>query len=285
MASAGPHQHVATGKGGCVVVIGSVNLDLVTGVPAHPRPGQTVPGTALRRLAGGKGANQALAAVRAGARTRLVGCVGADPEGEALLHGLALRGVEVTAVRRVADLPTGCALIAVDGAGESTIIVSRGANGDVGVADIDLHDARVLLLQLEVPAAVVSAAAWRAAALGLRVVFNPSPYVDPPDEALLVADPVVVNEHEAAQLVVRPRSLVTTLGPAGARWETASGEVLEVPAPVVQAVDRTGAGDAFTGTLAAALAAGRSEREALEAAVAAGAEAVTVHGAQGWEVG
>lgn len=269
---------------GHVVVVGSLNVDLVTRVAGHPRPGETVAGDPLRRLAGGKGANQALAAVRAGASTRLLGCVGDDADGEALVHGLALRGVDVSGVRRVDSVPTGTALIAVDPQGEATIVVSAGANGEVGVADVELNGAHVLLLQLEVPSAVVSAAARRAAASGVRVVFNPSPYSASAAEVLDLADPVVVNRHEAAQLTSRPRSLVTTMGPDGARWETAGGEVLEVAAPTVRAVDRTGAGDAFAGTLAAALAAGRSEREALEAAVSAGAEAVTAHGAQGWTI-
>ena len=268
-----------------VVVIGSINVDLVTRVEHYARPGETVLGSSITRLAGGKGANQALAAVRAGARTRLIACVGDDAEGAALVHGLALRCVDVSRVRRTPSAPTGTAVIAVDGSGESTIVVVAGANGEVSVADVDLTGARVLLTQLEIPLSVVSSAVRRAAAEGVRVVLNPSPYADLPDDVIAAADPVIANEHEREAFAVPPRSLVTTLGAKGARWETASGEVIEVAAPeVAKVVDATGAGDAFAGTLAAALAAGHTERVALEAAIAAGSEAVTGHGAQGWSL-
>ncbi len=273
-----------TAAGGVdVVVIGSINVDLVTRVEHYARPGETVLGSSIARLAGGKGANQALAAVRAGARTRLIACVGDDLEGATLVHGLALRCVDVSRVRRTQTTPTGTAVIAVDGTGESTIVVVAGANAEVSVADVDLTGAGVLLLQLEIPLSVVSAAVRRARAEGVRVVLNPSPYADLPDDVIAAADPVIANEHEREAFGMRPRSLVTTLGAKGARWETASGEVIEVAAPEVgKVVDATGAGDAFAGTLAAALAAGSSERAALEAAVSAGSEAVTGHGAQGW---
>ena len=277
-----------SGTAGCgidVVVIGSINVDLVTRVEHYARPGETVLGSSITRLAGGKGANQALAAVRAGARTRLIACVGDDAEGAALVHGLALRCVDVSRVRRIQTAPTGTAVIAVDGTGESTIVVVAGANGELSVADVDVAGAAVVLLQLEIPLSVVSAAVRRAGAEGVRVVLNPSPYAELPDDVLAAADPVIANEHEREAFGVRPRSLVTTLGAKGARWETASGQIIEVSAPEVeQVVDATGAGDAFAGTLAAALAAGQTERAALEAAVAAGSEAVTGHGAQGWSL-
>jgi ribokinase len=271
------------GSGIDVVVIGSINVDLVTRVEHYARPGETVLGSSITRLAGGKGANQALAAVRAGARTRLIACVGEDADGAALVHGLALRCVDVSRVRRSQSAPTGTAVIAVDGTGESTIVVVAGANSELSVADVDLAGAAVVLLQLEIPLSVVSAAVRRAGAEGVRVVLNPSPYAELPEDVIATADPVIANEHEREALRVQPRSLVTTLGAKGARWETASGEVIEVKAPEVDTVvDATGAGDAFAGTLAAALAAGRSEWAALEAAVAAGSEAVTGHGAQDW---
>jgi ribokinase len=269
-----------------VVVIGSLNVDLVTRVEHYARPGETVLGSSIKRLAGGKGANQALGAIRAGARTRLIGCVGTDAEGAALVHGLALRCVDVSRVRRSDTTPTGTAIVAVDGTGESTIVVAAGANGEVSVADIDLDGAAVVLLQLEIPVSVVSAAVRRAGVAGIRVVLNCSPYADLPDDVLATADPVIANEHERERLGTRPPSLVTTLGAKGARWERASGEVIEVSAPEVdRVVDATGAGDAFAGALAASLAAGKSERAALEAAVAAGSESVTAHGAQGWALG
>lgn len=284
MAQSGPSvESHRPDRGTDVVVIGSLNVDLVTRVEHYARPGETVLGSSVRRLAGGKGANQALGATRAGARTRLIGCVGNDAEGAALVHGLALRCVDVSRVRRTDAEPTGTALIAVDGTGESTIVVAAGANSEVSVADVDLDGAAVVLLQLEIPVSVVSAAVHRASAKGVRIVLNVSPFAELPDDVIAAADPVIANEHEREALRRQPRSLITTLGAKGARWETASGEVIEVAAPEVQkVVDATGAGDSFAGTLAAALAAGCTERAALEKAVAAGSESVTGHGAQGW---
>ena len=268
---------------GRVLVVGSLNVDLVAAVRAHPRPGETVLSTGLRRFPGGKGANQAVAAAAAGAAVRLVGCVGADPDGAAYLDGLAARGVDVTGVRRVAGAPTGTALITVDAQGESAIVVVPGANASLAPGDVDLRDADVVLLQLEVPLPVVEETVRRAAAAGARVVLNVAPYAELPPAVLDLADPVVANEHEAAALARPPRSLVTTLGPLGARWRHGGGS-LEVAAPVVEAVDATGAGDAFAGTLAAALAAGADRHAALERAVVAGSAAVTRPGAQGWRL-
>jgi ribokinase len=269
---------------GTVVVLGSLNVDLVVRVAAHPRPGETVAGRDLRRLPGGKGANQAVAAARAGARTRLIGCVGEDGEGSAYVEALASRGIDVTGVRRVRGAVTGTAVITVEDSGESTIVVVPGANAAVTVEDVDLAGADVLLVQLEVPLPVVAEAVRRAAAAGVRVVLNPSPYADLPADVVAHADPVVANALEAGRLPARPRSLLTTLGADGARWETAAGEVLTIAAPAVDVVDATGAGDAFAGTLAAALAGGLDEHAALERAVAAGAEAVVWNGAQGWSL-
>ena len=292
MANSGQPGHSGSGEGGSdagrtdVVVIGSLNVDLVTRVEHYARPGETVLGSSIKRLAGGKGANQALGAVRAGARTRLIGCVGDDPEGAALVHGLALRCVDVSRVRRTDTAPTGTAIVAVDRTGESSIVVAAGANSEVNVADVDLTGAAIVLLQLEIPVSVVSAAVRRAGAEGVRVVLNCSPYAQLPDDVIAIADPVITNERERERLLTRPPSLVTTLGAKGARWETASGGVIEVEAPEVdRVVDATGAGDAFAGALAASLARGGSERAALEAAVAAGSESVTAHGAQGWALG
>ncbi|HEX5401013.1 MAG TPA: ribokinase [Pseudonocardiaceae bacterium] len=265
---------------GTVCVVGSLNIDLVTTVQAHPRPGETVRGAGLDRLPGGKGANQALAAARAGARTLLCGRIGAD--GTDYRDGLAHRGVDCTGVHTVADTPSGHALIAVDGHGENTIIVIPGANGVFTAADVPadvIRSADVLLLQLEVPMPAVLRAAEVARAAGVRVLLNPSPWSIPPAELLSVADPLVVNEHEAKQLPPGAGSVCVTLGDRGASW----GEHT-VPAPRGDVVDTTGAGDGFAGALAAALAAGQSEPDALRLAVAAGTEACGWVGAQGWRL-
>lgn len=267
---------------GTVCVVGSLNIDLVTTVEAHPRPGETVRGSGLDRLPGGKGANQALAAARAGATTVLCGRIGAD--GTAYRDALAARGVDCAAVRET-DTVSGHALIAVDAHGENTIIVVPGANATLTEAEVATHaeviaSADVLLLQLEIPMPAVVRAARVAREAGVRVVLNPSPWSVPPTELLSAADPVVVNEHEADRLPDGvARSVCVTSGARGARW----GEH-EVAAPVdVDVVDTTGAGDAFTGALAAALAAGAGEAEALRRAVAAGTAATGWSGAQGWQ--
>ncbi|HEX5115597.1 MAG TPA: ribokinase [Pseudonocardiaceae bacterium] len=266
-----------------VCVVGSLNIDLVTTVATHPRPGETVRGTGLDRLPGGKGANQALAAARAGAQTLLCGRIGAD--GTGYRAGLTERGVDCAGVHEVPDTSSGHALIAVDGHGENTIIVIPGANTAMTAAEVDRHadaitGAEVLLLQLEIPLSAVLHAAELAHSAGVRVLLNPSPFAVPPDELLAVADPLVVNEHEAWRLPGEARSVCVTLGERGARW----GE-LTVPAPGgVEVVDTTGAGDSFAGALAAALAGGASEADALRRAVAAGTEACGWAGAQGWRL-
>jgi ribokinase len=268
---------------GTVCVVGSLNIDLVTTVARHPGPGETVRGNGLRRLPGGKGANQALAAARAGATTVLCGRIGAD--GTAYRDGLAERGVDCAGVLTVPDTASGHALIAVDERGENTIIVIPGANAALTAAEVDRHAAAiagadVVLLQLEIPLPSVLLAAELARAAGARVMLNPSPWTVPPAELLAVADPLVVNEHEASELPSGVAgSVCVTLGAAGARW----GE-LAVPAPDGDVVDTTGAGDSFTGALAAALAAGADRATALRVAVAAGTEACGWLGAQGWEL-
>jgi len=266
---------------GRVVVLGSLNLDLVVSVARHPAPGETVLGGALRRFFGGKGANQAVAAAAAGAPTSLVGRVGDDEAGRAYVARLAALGVDAAGVTADPAATTGHALIAVDGAGENTIIVSPGANGDVGdpeaaTAVAGLAPGDVLLLQLEVAPGVVAAAARAAAAAGARVVLNLAPYADVPADLLDLADPVVVNEHEGARLAAAPPSLLVTLGAAGSRWGP-----LEVPAaPVPDVVDTTGAGDAYCGTLAARLALGDGREAAMRAASLAAATTVAREGAQ-----
>lgn len=270
---------------GRVMVLGSLNVDLVTRVERHPRPGETLLGDGLHRLAGGKGANQAVAAAAAGAEVLMVGCVGDDAGGAAYRDRLRDRGIDVSRVRVVPGESSGHALIAVDDHGENSIIVIPGANAALGDAEVSAVDGLgpgdVLLLQLEVPLPVVCRAARRAASLGARVVLNTAPYAALPADVVALADPVVANEHEMVALAesgAEPGSLLVTFGANGVTWD---GET--VPAHDVAAgdvVDTTGAGDAFCGALAAALAAGADRPAALDAALAAGADAVRHRGAQ-----
>jgi len=270
---------------GRVVVVGSLNIDLVTHVERHPKPGETVLGTGLERLAGGKGANQAVAASAAGSAVVMVGCVGSDEAGSAYVARLLALGIDVASIRVAPDCPTGHALIAVDDAGENSIVVVAGANAAVAVDDLEvlnsLGPGDIVLLQLEVPLEVVTAAVRRASAKGARVVLNLAPYAAVPPDVVALADPLVVNEHEALLLAdseAMPASLVVTFGAAGAAWD---GD--QLTGPVVDQAevrDTTGAGDAFCGALSAALVAGADRREALQAGLAAGADAVTHLGAQ-----
>lgn len=270
---------------GRVVVVGSLNVDLVTRVERHPKPGETVLGEGLERLAGGKGGNQAMAAAASGADVLIVGCVGSDEAGSAYVARLLARGIDVAAIRVLSDAVTGHAIITVDEAGENSIVVVPGANAEVTVDDLAVMDrvgpGDVVLLQLEIPIPVVAAAARRAASRGARVVLNLSPYAALPPDVVALADPLVVNEHEALLLAdseAVPASLVVTFGAAGAAWDgdQRTGPVLEDS----EVLDTTGAGDAFCGALAVALVAGAERSEALQAALDAGADAVRHVGAQ-----
>jgi ribokinase len=270
---------------GRVIVVGSLNVDLVTHVERHPKPGETVRGCGLERLAGGKGANQAVAASAAGASVAMVGCVGSDEAGSAYVARLLALGVDVAAVRVQPGCPTGHALITVDETGENSIVVVAGANDAVSVEDLEVLGSvgpgDVVMLQLEVPPAVVAAAARRASARGARVILNLAPYAALPPDVVALADPLVVNEHEALLLAdseALPASMVVTFGAPGAAWD---GDRLMGPmVEESEVLDTTGAGDAFCGALSAALVAGASRREALRAGLAAGADAVKHLGAQ-----
>ena len=279
-----------------VVVVGSVNRDIIVETDRRPDGGETVLGRSVATAPGGKGANQAVAAARAGARVAMVGCVGADAAGEELLANLHAAGVDATHVRSLDDASSGTALIVVDGAGENAIVVVPGANAEVAPADVaaalgDGHDG-VVLAQLEIPEAAVLAAAGAPG----RFVLNASPVRPLPDELLALADPLIVNAGEAAALAGGSReddpgelagallargarSVVVTLGAAGACWATAAARFSR-PAPTVEVVDTTGAGDVFAGTLVARLADGAEPEAALGAANAAAAAAVGWHGAQ-----
>ena len=270
---------------GRVLVLGSLNVDLVTHVDRHPQPGETVLGQGLERLAGGKGANQAVAAAAAGADVLMLGAVGDDDAGRAYVDRLRGLGIDTDGVVVLAEEPTGTALIVVDEDGENTIVVAAGANGRVGdeaLAVVETAGAEdVLLVQLEIPLETVSRACALAAGRGVRVVVNAAPYAALPADVLPLADPVVVNEHEARLLAETsglPSSLLVTFGAGGVDWNGLRVSAVSVPAEEV--VDTTGAGDAFCGALAAGLALGQDHEEALTGALAAGAAAVRHPGAQ-----
>ncbi|MCS5734807.1 ribokinase [Herbiconiux daphne] len=269
---------------GRVVVVGSLNIDSVVEVARHPLPGETLLGGDLVKHFGGKGANQAIAAARAGAKVAFVGRVGDDADGDAYLRRLTGYGIDTTHLSRTAGVATGHAAIAVDAHGENTIIVSPGANGRVTVADLasltTLSPDDVLLASLEVDTDVVAEAARIAASRGARVILNLAPYAGLPGDVLDLADPVVVNEHENELLAAdgyTPRSVLVTLGSRGSRW----GDTVVPAGAVTEVVDTTGAGDCFCGTLAAGLAAGLAAADAMEAASAAAALSVGWVGAQG----
>lgn len=283
-----------------ILVFGSVNLDLVYRVERLPRPGETVLGGELVRLSGGKGGNQAHAAARVlgGDRTLFVGCVGADAEGERLADDLAAAGVDTSALARV-DAPSGTAIIAVDAGGENTIAVLPGANRAWPADAVErapIAPGDLVVAQLEVPLEVVDAALTRARAVGATTVLNAAP-LDPAAVSLLDrVDVLVVNEGEAAELfgfaseideaeIARTREvfagdLVVTLGADGAIVAARDGSISHVPAFTVAAVDSVGAGDAFVGGLAAALADGAAVRAAAVVGSAAGALTATVVGAR-----
>ena len=285
-----------------VVVVGSINADQVTTVMRHPLPGETLIGSSIAILPGGKGANQAVAAAQLGARVSMVGAIGLDAYARSATAILETAHVDLSAVRTV-DGPTGLAVITVAADGENTIIVIPGANAAVDAeavgrsADL-IAGAAVVVLQGEIPAAA-SAAAGRLARG--RIVLNLAPVIDFDPATIAAADPLIVNEHEAALLlaqltpgspspasdadaVARLRewgvtSVVLTRGALGAIIADAEGTDT-VASPVVTAVDSSGAGDAFVGALSARLAAGDSLRQAAELAVRVGAFAVQSRGTQ-----
>lgn len=275
-----------------VTVVGSVNIDIVYRVDALPRAGETVLATAPEEVDGGKGGNQAAASGHLGADVRLVGCVGQDPAGDRALAGLRRAGVDVRGVHRRGPR-TGAAIVLVDPAGENAIVVSPGANSLLTVDDIEgiftAAGGGVVLLSLEIPLTVVEAAAVAAAAAGVTVVVNPAPAQRLSPRLLAVCDVLVPNEHEVTNLghpgvgsllAAGVGAVVVTQGSRGADVHRAARDTVHVPAVDVDAVDTTGAGDAFCGALALALADHDDLEEAVSFANAVGALATRRHGAR-----
>ncbi|GMV95822.1 MAG: ribokinase [Phycisphaerae bacterium] len=284
-----------------IVIIGSVNMDLVVRASHVPAPGETVLGGAFATIPGGKGANQAVGVARLGAEAVMVGRVGDDAFGRRLLAGLRENGVETSFVRETPETPSGIALIVVGDDGQNAITVAGGANARVSPADVDaarpaLGGARVCLLQLELPVETVLHAIELCRRLGVETILDPAPAPVGAPEALFQVDVLTPNESEAALLTglsgsAEPRRIAEALVARGAggvvlkrgadgAYVFAPPTAGEVPGFAVQVVDSTAAGDAFTAALAVARAAGQPLESAVRFANAAGALACTKLGAQ-----
>ncbi|MFB6899755.1 ribokinase [Streptomyces hydrogenans] len=278
-----------------IVVLGSTNMDLVAYVAKAPARGETVTGRSFRTIPGGKGANQAVAAARAGGEVAMIGAVGSDDFGYRLRDTLEHCSVDTDLLRTV-EGPSGTAHIVVDDEGGNAIVVVPGANGTVtSLSNGDealIANADLLLLQLELPLSVVVDGAAHARRSGVRTVLTPAPVQPLPPELFDVTDLLVPNEHEATALTGRadPHAaalallevvpeVVVTLGAAGCLYAARGADLLAVPAPQVRAVDTTAAGDTFVGALAVALGEGRPVPEALAWAGTAAALSVRREGA------
>ena len=287
---------------GAIVVVGSINVDLIAHTRRHPRPGETLHGTGGQMLPGGKGANQAVAAARMGGDVRMIGAVGTDAQAQVGLAGLRAAGVDLDGVREV-EGPTGLAIVTVAEDGENSIVVIAGANDTVDAAQVTasravLESAAIVVCQGEIPREGIEALPDL---VGGRFLHNPAPVMELDPAVLRASDPLVVNEHEAALVLAQlspgtetPQqpaqiaaalretgiaSVVLTLGAEGSLVVDADGQHT-IPAAPVTAVDTTGAGDAFIGALAVGLARGESLPLAARFASRVGAFAATGHGAQ-----
>lgn len=286
-----------------VVVIGSLNMDLVTRAPRLPRGGETLIGQSFATVSGGKGANQAVAAARLGAQVSMVGCVGSDAYGEELRGALMVEQIDCQAVSTV-EGSSGVALIVVDDNSQNAIVIVAGANGALTPQVIDRFDAvlqaaDVIICQLEVPDATVGHALKRGRELGKIVILNPAPASRPlPADWYASIDYLIPNESEASALSGLPvdslasaetaatrlialgaGKVIITLGAQGSMFANGTG-FEHFPVPTVKAVDTTAAGDTFVGGFAAALASGKTEAEAIRFGQVAAALSVTRAGAQ-----
>ncbi|MFD4324591.1 ribokinase [Nocardioides sp. NPDC058538] len=262
-----------------LVVVGSINVDLTALVERLPGAGETVGGGRLRRDVGGKGANQAVAASRLGARVRMVGAVGADADGTWAVETIRAAGVDVAGVR-ITDSPTGTALIAVDATGENQIVVCAGANASVAADGISVGVDEAVLMQLELSLEVIRAVAARAPGF---VALNAAPARPLPADLVGRVDLFIVNETEYAAMpeLRAARRVAVTYGAAGAAMITEGTETARVPAaPAPEVVSTVGAGDAFSAALTLAIQAGAGDEEALRTACAVGAAAVAHPSAQ-----
>lgn len=287
-----------------VVIVGSLNMDLVTRAPRLPRAGETLAGQSFVTVPGGKGANQAVAAARLGASVAMIGCVGDDAYGEQLRAALLAEGVDCQAVTPVTGESTGVALIVVDDSSQNAIVIVAGGNGHVTASVVDSFDAllsqaEVIICQLEVPLDTVGHVLKRGHELGKTVILNPAPASGPlPPQWFAWIDYLIPNESEAAALTGLPvdstasadaaasallaagvSKVIVTLGEQGALFASKSRSE-HFPAPKVQPIDTTAAGDTFVGGFAAALADGKSESDAIRFGQIAAALSVTRSGAQ-----
>ncbi len=281
-----------------VLVVGSLNMDLVVTTPRHPEIGETISASNFNTFPGGKGANQAVAAARLGAKVRMIGKLGRDAFGDQLCESITRDGVDATFVTRDPHASTGVALITVNERGENTIVIVAGANGrvtarDVRAAEGAFEGASILLLQHELPQAAIEQAIHMGRSHGLKIVLNPAPARDLPAGLLTEVDYLIPNETELFLLSgldsleasinmlidVGVRNLIVTLGSEGALLATPQQQT-HVPAFRIDPVDTTAAGDAFVGAFAVALSEGLDLNEAVRHGSAAGALAATRPGAQ-----
>jgi len=302
--SAGPNQEgPAISEDPVIVVIGSLNMDLIARAGSIPTPGQTVAGHGFATLPGGKGANQAVAAARAGGRVSMIGRIGNDDFGQRLLLGLKGNGVDVSNILVSEGVSTGVAMVIVDDNGENAICISGGANLMLSCADLDEHSnliagADVVIMQLEIPQETAAYALQLAHHHGVTVILNPAPAPEELDPTLLEADIIIPNQDETARLCGEPvsdlhsaklagsalvargaKTVVVTLGRHGALAIT-EDHIAHVPSFNAKMVDSTGAGDAFCGAFAIAYAQHKDLNFATRFAAAAGALACHKFGAQ-----
>lgn len=287
-----------------VLVIGSLNMDLVARAQRLPRAGETLAGESFTTVPGGKGANQAVAAARLGASVAMIGCVGDDAYGEQLRRGLEGDGIDCRAIGVAAGVPTGVAMIVVDDHSQNAIVIIAGGNGQLACSDVErfddlLQQADVVVCQLEIPYPVVEYALCRAHQLGKTVILNPAPAHAPlplswypwidyliPNESeaqtltgLSVSGPASAGEAAARLLEAGAGKVIVTLGEQGVLL-AASAASEHFPGTTVEAVDTTAAGDTFVGGFAAALARGLDQRQAIAVGQSAAALSVTRAGAQ-----